>query len=346
MNNIIRKINKILLIILLIITVLILGFILLVRWSNQLLSEKPYRTEAEAAAYFIEKHYLLDNISADELLRKYSSAAEIVQSLHDPYSMILDHTELDHAIEDLNGSYIGVGFEAYKLPGKHLQILNVINGSPAMTAGLKPGDQVIQINGEDIKDMSRDQTLSLIKGEAGTEIALTIQRATQNYEVRLILSQIESAVVQYTMLSDSVGYLSLTQFPMMIYKELAQAVRQMQEKNMETLILDLRGNGGGEIEEVAMIASLLLPKDITEIFRVNHKTKEPTIYSRTQNSLFCGPIYILVNENTASAAELLTQVLQNAGAATVIGEKTYGKGVSQSFFYFDSGVHPDFQYTL
>ena len=337
MSSKIRKIGNLFLIVFAVLTILLTGFVQLVHWSNQLLADKPYRTEAEAAAYFIERHYLLADLSADELLRQYSSVEDMVQSLKDPYSALLDHTELDHAIEDLNGSYVGVGFEAHKMPGEYLQILSVENGSPAMKAGLRSGDSIIQINGEDTRDMSRDQTLSLIKGEEGTEISLTVQRNNRTHEVYLTRSRIESAVVQDTMLSDSVGYLSLTRFPMMIYKDLAQAIRQMQNQNMEKLILDLRGNGGGEIEEVAMIASLLLPKEISEMFIVNHKTQDPTIYGRTQDSLFCGPIYILVNEDTASAAELLTQILQNAGAATVIGEQTYGKGVSQSFFYLNSG---------
>lgn len=332
-----RKISKTLLTMSVVILLIVLCYILLVNWSNRMISEKPYKNDKEATAYFIEKHYLLDDLSAGELLNQYSSPEAMVQSLNDPYSTILKPAEFKHAVEDLSGDYVGVGFEASKVKGEYLQILNVANGSPAMIAGLQVGDQITKIDEKNTMDMSREETLSLIKGEVGKKISFDVTRNNKNYKVDLILNKIESSVVNYAMLSDSIGYLSLKQFPMMIYKEISQAIKRMQEKHMESLILDLRGNQGGEIEEVAMIASLLLGEDITEFFKVNHKTNEPTIYNRTKDSLFCGPIYILVNEDTASAAELLTQVLQNANGATVIGEKTFGKGISQSFFYFDSG---------
>ena len=105
---------------------------------------------------------------------------------------------------------------------------------------------------------------------------------------------------------------------------------------MKSLILDLRGNSGGEIEEVAMIASLMVSEE-GPYFTVTHKTKEPTVYGRTRKQVFSGPLFVLVNESTASSAELLAEVLRDSGNAVIVGERTRGKGISQSFFYLESG---------
>lgn len=333
-----RKPMLSILIVLGLLVLLAAGVYLWWNWTMKLLSEKPYQNEAEEVAYFIERHYLLDkNIHADSLLCRYSGAREMVQSLNDPYSELLLKRDLERAVEDLNGSYVGVGFEARKRKGEYLKIGTVTRDSPALAAGLRPNDLVLRIDGEDTWQMEPRQTLSRIKGKEGTTVLLTIQRSGLRFDARVMRAKIKTQIVEHRMLENAVGYLSLSQIPMLIHEETEKALQELIGQGMESLILDLRGNGGGEIEEAGMIASALVPEQAEELFTVTHKTKSPTVYERTRQQLFAGPVYILVNEYTASSAELLTQILKDVGNAVVIGEKTFEKGISQSFFYLESG---------
>ena len=333
-----KKTQKRITIILSIVTILLTVIYGWWRWSTDLLSEKPYQTEQEEVSHYIERHFLLDrNITAEALLAQYRTTTEIVQSLHDPYSELLLQEELDQAVSELNGSYVGVGFEAKKQEGAYLQIISVMPDSPAMKAGLRPNDTILTIDGEDTKSMDSAQTLSLIKGPEGTVVSLTIHRKNAVSEVQLHRTRLDVPIVESRMLSETCGYLSLSQLPMMIYQEVEDALHSLSDQGMNTLVLDLRGNSGGEIEEAAMVASLLLSEDHKELFTVSHKTKEPTSYQRTRNQVFSGPLYVLVNEYTASSAELLAEILRDIGDAVVVGAKTFGKGISQSFFYLESG---------
>ena len=333
-----KKTQKRITIILSIVTILLTAIYGWWRWSTGLLSEKPYQTEQEEVAHYMERHFLLDrNITAEALLAQYRTTTEIVQSLHDPYSELLLQEELDQAVSELNGSYVGVGFEAKKQEGAYLQIIGVMPDSPAMKAGLRPNDMILTIDGADTKSMDSAQTLSLIKGPEGTVVSLTIRRENADSEVQLHRTRLDVPIVESRMLSETCGYLSLSQLPMMIYQRVEDALHSLSDQGMNTLVLDLRGNSGGEIEEAAMVASLLLPEDHKELFTVSHKTKEPTIYQHTRKQVFSGSLYVLVNEYTASSAELLAEILRDVGDAVVIGAKTFGKGISQSFFYLESG---------
>ena len=304
----------------------------------KLLEQKPYQTEQEEVAYYIERHYLLDDhVNAEDLLNQYADASDMVLSLRDPYSEMLLKEELDQAVDDLNGNYVGAGFEARKKPGEYLKIMAVIPDSPAMKSGLRAEDIILKIEGEDTLEMDSRKTLSLIKGPENTIVSLKVQRDSSVFDVQIQRAVIQDRVVENHMLSESVGYLMLSRIPLLIHQELEVALEEMKARGMQTLILDLRGNGGGEIEEVSMIASLMVSENEDPLFTVTHKTKETTIYGHTRKQIFSGSLFVLVNEYTASSAELLAEVLRNSANAAVVGERTCGKGISQSFFYLESG---------
>ena len=296
-----------------------------------------FQNDVNEVAELIEKHYIMDgSIRKKELLKISKNPYDVVASLNDPYSEFLNAEELNTKVDKLNENYVGLGFEANKKVGEYIEILNISGNSPAMKSGLQIGDRIISIDGKNTKNMDRTEALSLIRGEENSTVDLEIERNEDIHTISITRRKIASNVASSTVFNEKVGYIYLSGFPLDAHKAFENEIYSLINKNISSLIIDLRGNTGGEIEEIEPIASLLVPDQYEHLFTIKHKTMEDEKYYRSNNSIYSGNIYVLVNSYTASAAEMLTAILKEFSSAIVIGEKTFGKGITQSFFYLRS----------
>ena len=265
---------------------------------------KKYKSlnENELMAKIIKNKFILGtNLSEEEL--KELSPKEMVYALGDKYSDFLTKEELEQSVKELNDSYVGLGFEASKRKGEELEILNILNDSPSFNSGLKIGDKILKIDNKETKNMDRNESLSLIRGEEDSIVNLTVQRDNDVFNISVIRKPIESEVIEYKMLNNNIGYIYISNFP----------------------------------QEVIPIASYLLEDSITHIYSVKRKDGTIDKYMRETQEIFIGPIVVLCNKSTASSAELLISILRDYNRCILIGEQTYGKQISQEFIYLESG---------
>lgn len=267
------------------------------------------------------------------------ATAGIVDSLGDPYSKLLDKQTWEDLQVRLKAQFGGIGVYILQDEAGRLKIVNPIKGTPAYKAGLQNGDIIIRINGESALNMTQDEAVHLMRGEPGTQLVLTIYRESdgKEHEFTIIREIINVPSVEYRMLDDSpaIGYIKLNQFHARSAQEMADALNGMlKDHRMEGLVLDLRGNGGGEFEASVEIANLFL--DDQEVVKVVDARNNETVHRASGGSVDI-PMVVLVNEDSASAAEILAGALQDNQRAVLVGEKTYGKGLVQTIYPLRDG---------
>ncbi|HXB65599.1 MAG TPA: S41 family peptidase [Solirubrobacteraceae bacterium] len=259
-----------------------------------------------------------------------ASIAGAVASLKDPFSHYLTAKELSEF--DHPGSFSGVGVEVNPDP-KGLLIVQVFNGSPAARAGLQPEEEIVAVNGRSLAGLPEDAATNLVKGAPGTNVTLRL-RAHGHYRTvtvtRAVISQPVVASIARTVHGVKLGVVALAEFSAGAHAEVLEAVeRLLQQEHVRGLVLDLRSNPGGLVEEAQLIASFFLPRGAVVV--TTRGRVQPTQVLRAEGGTIPAsiPMVVLVDRNTASAAEILTGALQDHHRATVVGTHTFGKGVFQ-----------------
>jgi carboxyl-terminal processing protease len=267
------------------------------------------------------------------------ATAGIVDSLDDPYSKYLDKITWEDLQVRLKAQFGGIGVYILQDEKGRLKIVSPIKGTPAYEAGVQNGDIIIRINGESAINMSQDDAVHLLRGEPGTQVVLGIYRESdgKDYEYTIIREIINVPSVEERMLDESpaIGYVKLNQFHAQSAQEMADTLnRLLEDHRMEGLVLDLRGNGGGDFEASLAIASIFL--DDQEIVKVVDARNNETVHRSSAGSINI-PMVVLVNGDSASAAEILAGALQDNERAILVGEKTYGKGLVQTIYPLRGG---------
>ena len=259
---------------------------------------------------------------------------EIVSSIGDPYAAYYTADEYADIQRRYMGDYVGVGIGVVQ-DGDNIVIMTVFEDTPAAEAGIEPEDIIVKVDGKEPKNV--DEAVGMITGEAGTKVNLTVRRGEETLDFDLTRQKIETDSVGYDVLEDypEVGYIRITSFIDGTDDEFKMAVKELQSKGCRKFILDLRDNGGGLTDPSLEIADYLLPA--CKIMSENTKAGTETVYNSKASSADLDMV-ILVNGNTASASEILTAALQDNNAGTVIGTKTYGKGVTQMLHPFSDGT--------
>jgi carboxyl-terminal processing protease len=260
-----------------------------------------------------------------------------VNALGDPYTVYLDAKAYKELTISTQGVFGGVGI-VLGMKDKVLTVIAPIEGTPADKAGVKSGDQIIKIDGQDTKDMSLDDAVNKIRGTEGTQVVLTLSRAGEDVpEMTLIRTTIPIKSVGGKMLDNSIGYIRLAIFSENTGAEMAKKVQDLEGQGMKALILDLRNNPGGLVDESVKVAGQLVPKGTVVSVVAKDGTKE--IYASFLPAAKY-PLVVLVNGGSASAAEIVAGAVQDTGTGTLIGTKTYGKGSVQSVIPLgdDTGV--------
>ena len=284
----------------------------------------------------IDKNYLWKD-KIDENKLKDGAIEGYVKALGDKYTEYIPKTEIKEFTENITGSFVGIGI--YMIADEDSQKIIVyypIPDSPAEKAGIKSGDIILRVDGKEYGYDDFNIIADNIKGEAGTKVKLVIERDGKEQEFEITREKIETNPISSKIIKENIGYVNLPSFDTDSSKKLKEKVDDLISKGAKSLILDLRNNGGGIVEESTNIADFFLDKDKTIMTTKDNKEKEETTKSKTKK-VYEMPLIVLTNENTASASEILTAALKDNERATVIGTKTYGKGVIQTVLTLSDG---------
>jgi carboxyl-terminal processing protease len=275
----------------------------------------------------IESEYYGDLPSEDELT--YGTIRGAVDTLGDPYTAFVDPQAAAIMREDQSGSFEGIGALVTMEEGA-LSIVSVYKDRPAQKAGLRSGDVIAQVDDTLIENMSIYEAISLIRGPAGTPVRLKVYREGEEpFEVDVVRAKIDIELVESRMLDDGIGYVRLTQFDNTATVKLASAIEELLAQNPKGLILDLRSNPGGLLNESITTAGLFLPRD-TLVLIERFKDGTETPYTTSEEPVAADiPLVVLVDAGSASASEIVAGALQDHGRAVLIGDKTFGKGSVQ-----------------
>jgi carboxyl-terminal processing protease len=258
----------------------------------------------------------------------------------DKHSEYFDPKELRQFDQSNSGRFSGVGLTVSGVK-QGLQVSTVLPDSPAKSAGLKPNDLIVGVDGKSISGVPEDVAVSRIKGPPGTPVTLTIRSGGRGkpHDVHLKRASVNVPVAQGHMLHagpTKVGYVHFATFSTGSHGELAQAIQNLDQKGAKGLVLDLRGNPGGQLNEAVLAASLFLKKG-QRVVSTRSRTQGNRVYDAVGDQLPKMPIVILIDHNTASAAEILTSALAEHHLATIVGTRSYGKGTFQEVIHLDGG---------
>lgn len=284
----------------------------------------------------IDKNFLWQD-KIDEEKLKDGAIKGYVEGLGDKYTEYISKDEMKKFTENINGSFMGIGIYmiADESTGKII-VHHPISDSPAYKAGIKAGDVIVSVDGVEYGYDELNTIADHIKGEAGTKVKLVIERDGKNIDFEIERAKIETNPITSKMLEKDIGYLNLPSFDKDVSKKLKEKIDDLTAKGAKSLILDLRNNGGGMVDECEEITDLFLDKDKTIMTTKDKKGNVQKSVTKNKKT-YDLPLVILVNENTASASEILTGALKDNNRTKVIGTKTYGKGVIQSVFNLSDG---------
>ncbi|QGG49233.1 S41 family peptidase [Heliorestis convoluta] len=263
----------------------------------------------------------------------------IVGSLNDPYSSYLDPEQYKQLFEQIQGSFTGIGVYVSKRDVNKLVVVSPIKGGPAERAGLRAGDVIVKVDGEDVADMDVDVAVSKIKGPEGSEVHLTIFREDGQgfHEMTIVREEVQIPVVtaDFSEQDKRIGVIQISQFNKIAANEVDRALRRFKDEGAKGIILDLRDNPGGELDSAVDIASNFIPEGPV-VHIVDRSEGTETAYSTRD---YIGlPLVILINGGSASASEIVAGAVKDNGTGTLVGTKTFGKGIVQMVMELDGGA--------
>ena len=262
-----------------------------------------------------------------------------IEGLGDPYSVYYDEEETKQMSESLSGEFGGVGaLMSQDRETGVITVLQVYDGSPAQEAGMRDGDTLYKVEGEEVTGEDLSDVVSKVKGEKGTQVTLTVLRADTGEEEELTITRdtIEAQTVSCEMKEGNVGYIRITEFDTVTYEQYKEALEDLEDQGMERLIVDLRSNPGGNLDTVCDILDLMLPEGL--IVYTEDKNGEREEYTSDEENQFDKPLVVMMNGYSASASEIFAGAIQDYGLGQIVGTQSYGKGVVQSVFDLQDGT--------
>ena len=255
----------------------------------------------------------------------YVALDSIIESLDDPYTRFLRPEEFEEQNININAKLCGIGVNISEVAGKTI-IMGVLDGTPAQNAGLKTGDVILKVNGTDIKGFKINDVAKIVRGPVDSKIRMTVLRNNKKIVFNVVRKEIKIKTVSYKM-TDGIAHITISSF---LSQETPNEVEEALEKSegAKGIILDLRGNTGGLLPNAVVIANMFLPQGniVSIVDRNGRKTK---IEATINYNYIKKPLVILIDEGSASASEILSGALKDYQRATLVGEKTFGKGLVQ-----------------
>lgn len=282
----------------------------------------------------LDKKYI-GEINEEEL--KESAIKGYIAGLNDPYTEYFTKEEMKEFTEETEGEYVGIGiYTTTDTKQNAIVVLRTIGDSPASKAGLLTGDIIIKVDDEEFTGEQLNEAVKKMKGIAGTSVKITVLRNDKEIEFDIKRENIKISHVSSNVLNNNIGYIKISSFEGGCSEEFLEKYKDIEKRNIKSLIIDLRFNGGGIVDEALNIAELMVPKDKVLLI-TKDKTEEEDIVKSKKDSSINIPVVVLVNEYSASASEILAGILKEDINATLIGNTTYGKGVIQTVYPLKDG---------
>lgn len=261
----------------------------------------------------------------------------MTSALNDPYTVFMDKKEYTEFNTQTEGNYSGVGLQVQAKDNK-IVIVDIFEESPAKKAGLLPRDQIEKVNGTAVTGKELDKAVTMMKGQEGTEVTLTVFREEKgNFDVKLKRAKINMVTVKGEMLENNIGYVAVSMFDENTSKNFKKELDTLSSKGAKAFILDLRGNPGGLLDECVDMVSNFVPKDKVIVSTID-KYKREKKYNSTGGKYVGVPLVLLTDEGSASASEIFSGAIRDYKAGTLVGEKTFGKGVVQTVLETGEGT--------
>ncbi len=283
----------------------------------------------------IKKEYYQDvsKIDFDDAIMK-----GLFAGLDDPYSSYMNKEDYKKYSEQINGEYSGIGvYINTKEKAGNIVIKEIMENSPAQKYKLKAGDIILKVDGKEVSLDKIDKAISMIKGKAGSKVKLTIKRDDKKFDVVVVRGKVERPSIIKSVKDKNIGYIRITSFQKNTAKDFKLALDTLLKKEIKSLIIDLRFNPGGSLFEVNEIADRLLGAQ--KIETIVSRTGNEQVYSSDAEHKLDIPMVVLVNEYSASASEILTGAIKDGKKGTIIGQKTFGKGIVQTIKPIGDGTY-------
>lgn len=282
----------------------------------------------------LEKKYI-GEINDEELIE--GAVKGYVDALGDPYTTYYTKKEMKTIMEETNGNFVGIGVYMTKdLEKNAILIIKPIENSPAEKAGILPGDLITKVDDVEYTGDKLEEASNKIRGEEGTKVKLEIYRNGETKTFELTRTKVVVSHVTTKVLNNDIGYIVISDFEGECASEFETKYKQLEKQGIKKLIIDIRNNGGGIVDEALKIANMLVDKDSTLLITKDKSDKEE-VTKATEKPIINIPTVVLVNEYSASASEILAGALKDNGKATLVGTKTYGKGIIQELHQLSDG---------
>ena len=278
---------------------------------------------------YINEYYLnRDEISEKDINRGMFRG--VMDSLGDKYAAYYDSDEYNSFMEGAKGQYGGIGtYVTQNISTGEIVIVNPSEGAPADKAGIKSGDLLVEVDGKSVQGLELDDIVAMMKGEEGTPVTLGVERDGNKLSIEVIREMVNVPTVLYEVLKDSnVGYIQVLSFESVTCNQFEEAVNAMESANVDGIIIDLRNNGGGLVDSVVKMLDRILPEGLV-MYTETNKGRDEEYFSTAEQS-YSKPYAVLINQYSASASEVFAGAVQDFGYGTLVGTKSYGKGVVQS----------------
>lgn len=283
----------------------------------------------------IDENYV-DSVDHKKVTDAIATAA---LSALDPHSVYMLPQTLEASEEDLAGNFDGIGIQ-FNVPNDTAVVIEVIPGGPSEKIGLQPGDRLIKVDTTVIAGVQfpQDSMVRRMKGKAGSKVTVTVQRGDETIPFEITRGKIPTHSVDAAfMVDDTTGYIRLSKFSRTTAQEFLLSGTQLLSQGMSRMILDLRGNSGGFLDQALMLSNMFLQKDDPIVYMEGLHRKREDFKADGNGILQDIKLNVLINEGTASSSEILAGALQDNGRATIVGRRSFGKGLVQEPFYFTDG---------
>ncbi|MBS4173180.1 S41 family peptidase [Bacillus sp. FJAT-49736] len=306
---------------------------------NVVANNRPEFNKLYAVYDKLEGNYYKD-VNKDKLIN--GAINGMVDALGDPYSDYMSEDEAKQFNESISSSFEGIGAEIQEKDG-FIVVVSPIKGSPAEKSGLKPNDKILAVDGKSIRGMSANKAVLLIRGKKGTSVKLTIQPASSKVttEMTIVRDNIPINTVYAEMMQNGIAKVQITSFSENTYNEFVKALDDMDKKGMKSLIIDLRQNPGGLLDQAIKISNLFVPEGKKIVQTEDRKGKREQEVAESGNK-FNIPVAILMDEGSASASEITAAALHESAGIPLIGHKSFGKGTVQTATAFKDGSNIKF----
>ena len=287
--------------------------------------------------HIIDDQYV-DSVNINDLVDK--AIPQILAEL-DPHSVYISAKDVQTATDDLKGSFSGVGIE-FTIRQDTIRVQNVIKDGPADKAGVLSGDKIVNIDGKSFvgKVVTNEEAMHRLKGPKNSKVRLGIKRYGSNNIKYITVTRGDisvKSVSSFYMLNDSIGYLRIKSFGERTYAEMLAALQNLYIMGAKNIVIDLRDNGGGLLETAVQMANEFLPKNRLIVYTQGRKSPRQEYRSNGKGAYQKTPMVVLINEGTASAAEIFAGAMQDNDRATIVGRRSFGKGLVQQQIQFPDG---------